>query len=290
MVRFGDETFRFLRGLVKHNDRDWFEARREVYERALKAPMLALIEEINAELERFAPEHVRPPHKCMMRIYRDTRFSKDKRPYKKHMAAWWSRRGMEKTSGGGFYLQVGVNEVLVAAGVYMPEREQLLAIRRWMAENHEGFRKLLKTAGRASGKGAALSGIDPAALTRMPKGFPAEHPADELLRAKNWGVHGTLPAAAAREPDFARVVAGMLRRANPVVAALNEAIVSSAAGAPSAAGAFGPPAPLWRRAPNAAVRTRESRCFSCYSGARMRFSAENRQLTHENRRKPVETV
>ena len=124
---------KFLRGLARNNDREWFEARREMYERAVKAPMLALIEEINAAMMEFAPEHVRPPHKVAMRIYRDIRFSPNKQPYKTHLAAWWSRRGMEKTSGGGFYLQIGPQQVMIAAGVYMPEREQLLALRRWMS-------------------------------------------------------------------------------------------------------------------------------------------------------------
>ena len=96
----------FLRGLARHNEREWFEARREVYERALRAPMLALVEEINASIAGFAPEHVRPAQKTVMRIYRDIRFSKNKQPYKTHLAAWWARRGMEKTSGGGYYLQI----------------------------------------------------------------------------------------------------------------------------------------------------------------------------------------
>src|SRR3978361_1336900 len=80
---FQPEALKFLRGLAKHNDREWFEPRRALYERALKQPMLALIDEINHAMGEFAPEHVRPPHKIMMRIYRDIRFAKDKRPYKR---------------------------------------------------------------------------------------------------------------------------------------------------------------------------------------------------------------
>jgi uncharacterized protein (TIGR02453 family) len=224
---FQPESLTFLRGLAKHNDRDWFEARRPVFERSVKAPMLAAIEEINHALEAFAPDHVRPAHKILMRIYRDIRFSKDKRPYKQHTSAWWSRRGMEKTSGGGFYLQISATEVLVAAGVYMPEREQLLAIRRWMADNHIAFRKLLKTAAKPPRGGVALVSADHAGLTRMPKGFPADHPADELLRAKSWEVHVTLPASTALEPDFATTVVKLLKRANPIVSALNSAILEA---------------------------------------------------------------
>ena len=131
-THFEPEAMKFLRGLAKHNDRDWFAARKPIYERALKAPMTALVEEINLAMEGFAPDHVRPAPKVMMRIYRDIRFSKDKRPYKRNFGAWWARRGMEKTSGGGFYLHVGPEEVMISAGVYMPEREQLLAMRRWI--------------------------------------------------------------------------------------------------------------------------------------------------------------
>ena len=78
-----------------------------------------------------------------------------------------------------------------------------------------------------AGHDIALTGIEPAALTRMPKGFAADHPADELLRAKNWGVHATLPATAALGPDFAAAVVKLLKRSNPVVAALNTAILAA---------------------------------------------------------------
>ncbi len=215
---------KFLRGLKKNNDREWFEARRDVYERAVKAPMLALIEAINGKLESFAPEHVRPANKIAMRIYRDTRFSKNKAPYKTQVAAWWSRRGMEKTSGGGYYLHVNSQEVLIAAGVYMPEREQLLKIRTWMAENHEGYRKLLKKA-MSGTTGYSLSRED--ALTRMPKGFPSEHPADELLRAKNWGVSVSLSPELALQPALVSELVKRMKAAAPVVDALNGAILGS---------------------------------------------------------------
>ena len=222
-THFTPEAMKFLRGLARNNDRVWFEERRAVYERALKAPMLALVDEISAAMEGFAPEHVRPPHKIMMRIYRDIRFSKNKLPYKTHLAAWWARRGMEKTSGGGFYLQVSSQEVMVAAGVYMPEREQLLMIRRWMSENHEAYRASVKKLTKA--RGAGFEDIDAQALTRMPKGFAADDAADELVRAKNWGVRASLPAELALEPTLAREIVRRFKLATPVVDALNGAIL-----------------------------------------------------------------
>jgi uncharacterized protein (TIGR02453 family) len=222
-THFKPEAMKFLRGLARHNEREWFNARKDVYERELKAPMLALIEEINHAMAEFAPEHVRDPKKTMMRIYRDTRFAKDKRPYKRHVAAWWARRGMEKTSGGGFYMHVGPQEVLVSIGVYMPEREQLLAIREWMAAHHAEYRAMVKKILRARGLG--MTDIDAQGLTRMPKGFASDHPADELLRARNWGVHAFLPLDAPLDAGFGREVVKRFRAAAPLIDALNGAIL-----------------------------------------------------------------
>ncbi len=224
-THFSPEAMKFLRGLARNNDREWFEARRAVYERAVKAPMLALVDEITAAMAEFAPEHVRPAHKIMMRIYRDIRFSKNKQPYKTHLAAWWARRGMEKTSGGGFYLQIGPQQVMVAAGVYMPEREQLLTIRRWMSAHHEAYRASVKKLLKA--RGAGFEGIDAEALTRMPKGFASDDPADELVRAKSWGVHAWLPAGLALEPGLVREVVRRMRLTSPLVDTLNGAILDA---------------------------------------------------------------
>ncbi len=224
---FSPQAMTFLRGLARHNQREWFEARRSVYEDAVKAPLLAVVEEINAAMREFAPEHVRPAHKIAMRIYRDTRFSKDKRPYKTHLAAWWSRATMEKTSGGGFYLRISPQQVMVAAGVYMPDREQLLSLRRWMSAHHALYRRTLEELLRL--RGAGFEPVDPAALTRMPKGFAGDDPGGELIRACNWGVHALLPAELALSPQLVRQVVRRLRRAAPLVEMLNGAILQGAA-------------------------------------------------------------
>jgi uncharacterized protein (TIGR02453 family) len=230
-TQFTPEAMKFLRGLARNNDREWFEARRTIYERAVKAPMLALIEEINASLIEFAPEHVRPPHKVAMRIYRDIRFSPNKLPYKTHLAAWWSRRGMEKTSGGGFYLQISPQQVMIAAGVYMPEREQLLALRRWMSAHHESYRGTIKKLLKA--RSAAFEASESHSLTRMPKGFASDDPADELVRAKSWGVHANLAGEAAFEPTLAREIVRRFRMTTPLIDTLNNAMLTRDDDAPS---------------------------------------------------------
>jgi uncharacterized protein (TIGR02453 family) len=221
---FSNEALKFLRGLKRNNDRVWFEARRGVFEKELKEPMLKLIGEVNEAMAEFAPMHVRPPQKIMMRIYRDIRFSKDKRPYKNHVSAWWVRDGLQKTSGAGFYFSVTPEEVVIAAGVYMPEREQLLAIRRYLAEHHEEFRAVMKGKKLRS----LMTENDGAPLTRAPKGFPEEHPAIDLLKNKQWGVSARLPVERAMKAALLKDVVERFKAAAPMIAMLNAPLVGKA--------------------------------------------------------------
>jgi uncharacterized protein (TIGR02453 family) len=223
-TQFSNEALKFLRGLKRNNDRVWFEARRDVFEQELKEPMLRLIGEVNEAMAEFAPMHVRPPQKIMMRIYRDIRFSKDKRPYKTHVSAWWVRDGLQKTSGAGFYFSVAPEEVVIAAGVYMPEREQLLAIRRYLAEHHEEFRGVMKGKKLRS----LMTENDGAPLTRAPKGFPEEHPAIDLLKNKQWGVSARLPVERAMKATLLKDVVERFKVAAPMIAMLNAPLVGKA--------------------------------------------------------------
>ncbi len=211
------EALKFLRALKRNNDRTWFEAHRPLYERELKLPMLALVAELNEHLATFAPLHVRPPQKALMRIYRDIRFAKDKRPYKIHVAAWWAREGLAKTSGAGFYLSISGTGLTIAAGVFMPERDQLLAMRRHIAEHHAELRKLLANRKLR----ALLSESDGLKLTRAPKGFPPDHPAIDLLLHRQWGLSATLPADRATRPALIEDILSRFQAAAPFVDFLN---------------------------------------------------------------------
>jgi len=185
--------------------------------------MLAIVRKITDAMLEFAPHHVRPAEKSLFRIYRDTRFSNNKLPYKTHVAAWWSHMGMEKTSGAGYYFHVSPKGVVIAAGSYMPEKEQLAAIRNWLLENHAEFRKLLN---RPAVK-KTFSEFEGEALTRPPKGFPVDHPAMDLIKCKQWGLSTTLPAVTALEKNFAQTLIKHFKLLAPVVDALNAPIAAS---------------------------------------------------------------
>jgi uncharacterized protein (TIGR02453 family) len=228
---FRKEGLAFLRALVRVNKKDpvearaWFNENKAIYEAEVKEPMLAVIRSVTDAMLEFAPEHVRPAEKSLFRIYRDTRFSNDKRPYKDHIGAWWTHTGLDKTSGAGYYFHVSGKEVVVAAGAYMPEKDQLAAIRHWMLDHHADFRKLLQ---RPAVK-KTFREFEGAALSRPPKGFPAEldgkpHPALDLIRCRQWGLSATLPVEIALQPGFAAEIVRHFKLAAPIIAALNTPI------------------------------------------------------------------
>ncbi|ACO31401.1 MULTISPECIES: DUF2461 domain-containing protein [Acidobacterium] len=238
---FHEEALRFLRGLKRNNRREWFEARRAIFERELKAPMLALIESVTQGMIDYAPDHMREARRVMLRFYRDTRFSADKSPYKQHIAAWWGRGGMQKTSGAGYYLHLSGTELIVAAGVYMPGKDQLLAIRRYLLDHYEEFGTLLED--RKMRRSFGLH--DPLALTRAPKGFPVDHPAAEWIRWRQWGVTTALPAEAALTSQLPRTVQSHFALAAPLVGFLNRAILSAAPPGARASSTARPPLALY---------------------------------------------
>ena len=222
---FRPEALTFLRNLARNNYREWFAPRKPIFEAELKEPMLAVIRKVTDAMMDFAPAFVRPAEKCLFRIYRDTRFSANKLPYKTHVAAWWSHQGLEKTSGAGYYFHVSAKEVIIAAGAYMPEKDQLAAIRHWLLDHHAEFRKLLqKPAVRKT-----FSEFEGNALTRPPKGFPSEHPGMDLIRCRQWGLAATLPAAEALKPNLAATLIRYFKIAAPVVDALNTPIAAAQA-------------------------------------------------------------
>jgi uncharacterized protein (TIGR02453 family) len=219
------EGLKFLRNLARHNDREWFTPRKPVFEAELKEPMLAIVRKVTDAMIDFAPNHMRPAEKSLFRIYRDTRFSNDKRPYKTHVAAWWSHQGLDKTSGAGYYFHISAKEVIVAAGAYMPEKDQLAAIRHWLLDNHTEFRKLIhKPAIRK-----AFVEFEGEKLSRPPKGFPKDHPALDLIQHRQWGLSATLPAETALKADLAATIIRYFRLAAPMIDALNTPISASLA-------------------------------------------------------------
>jgi uncharacterized protein (TIGR02453 family) len=222
---FPPEAITFLKGLEKHNTRDWFQPRKEIFDTKLKEPMLAFVETINAELLKFAPEHITEPKKAVYRIYRDTRFSKDKTPYKTHLGAIFPRRGLGKDSGAGYYFHVSSKGVGVACGAYGPGPEELRKIRHFIAGNHNLFRTSIKLMGSLQGS----------TLTRVPKGFNAEHAAADLIKKKQWYWWVELPLELATSRKLKSEIVKRFRATAPMVELLNKPLLKGGGKTVSAA-------------------------------------------------------
>src|SRR5438128_3174394 len=141
---FSPDALTFLRALKRNNRREWFQPRKEKYEALIKSPMLEFVACLNEEMARFAPAYVTPPEKAVYRIYRDTRFSPDKTPYKTHIAAIFPRHTAVKREGPVFYLHFTEKELLTFAGVYSPERDELLAYRALIQEHYQELEQILR--------------------------------------------------------------------------------------------------------------------------------------------------
>jgi uncharacterized protein (TIGR02453 family) len=220
---FPEEALRFFRSLDRNNRREWFQPRKQIFDEKVRAPMIELVEAINLGLARFAPEYVTGPEQAVYRIYRDTRFSADKTPYKTHIAASFWRRGYQKHSCAGFYLSVSHKEVEVAGGVYMPGPEQLLDVRRHIAGHHEEFRKLTNNRKLV----ALMEPLKGDSLSRIPKGFSAGHSAAGLLRMKQWLYYTMLEPTIATTPELYEALMARLRAMQPVVDFLNQPLARS---------------------------------------------------------------
>lgn len=219
---FPSDALTFFRQLKRNNNREWFEPRKTLFEEKVRGPMVALVEALNTELATLAPDHVTEPKKAIYRLYRDTRFSKDKTPYKDHIAANFPHRKLDKHAGAGLYVGISHESVDVAGGLYMPGPEQLLAVRNLLAEQHSEFTKL--TGARAFR--TLLGELQGEQLTRVPKGFSADHPAADLLRRKQWYWYVRLEAELATSPKLFVEIRKRVAAVLPAVAWLNAPLLA----------------------------------------------------------------
>ena len=214
---FSPDAIAFLRALKRNNRREWFQPRKEKYERLIKQPMLELVSCLNEKFARFAPEYITPPQKALYRIYRDTRFSKDKTPYKTHVSAIFPRHTAVKREGSVFYFHFTEKELLVFGGVWGPERDELLAYRTLLQEQYQEFQALLED----KKVKRLLGGLQGEQLTRMPKGFPVDHPAEDLLRRRQWYLENTFDIKLLTSPRIVAEIARHFEVMAPFVEFLN---------------------------------------------------------------------
>lgn len=224
MMPFTKRTLTFFRQLARNNEKSWFEAHRDEYENEVRAPMRELIEELDTRFAEFAPEIGGDTKRSMFRINRDIRFSKDKSPYKTHAAAWFHHRnasrsvGAEADAGSAgyyFHLEPGGRSML-GAGLWMPPRPQLNKLREAIAENPRAFEKMVRSIP------PRFDGLDDeAALKRMPRGYPEDHPAAKWLKYQSFTTGHTLTDAQVTSASLADLLSKEFEAVLPLVRWLN---------------------------------------------------------------------
>ncbi len=181
---FRPAAFTFLRGLARHNERDWFKARREVYDAELRFPMECLVAEFRPGGAGDGLPVRGDPKKATFRIHRDVRFSKNKSPYKTHVGAILSRTGA-RSEDGVVYIHVQPGNCFVSAGFWRLDNVPLAAWRARMAENPGEW---LDIAGDYADPKGAIFMRTISALKTMPRGFRehAESPVAAFIRWKSY--------------------------------------------------------------------------------------------------------
>jgi uncharacterized protein (TIGR02453 family) len=220
---FTPKTLSFLRSLKRNNDREWFAAHREEYSRDVQQPMLDFVALMAGELPSVAPDLVASPKASLFRIYRDTRFSPDKTPFKTQVGVVFPHRDLHRNESAVLYVEIGPACAMIAGGIYRPDRPQLVAIREHVARTYRRLRALLEKPAfkRVVGE------IDGDPLRRVPPGYPPDHPAAEFLKFRHFLMGKEYPAAFATSPGFLREILSLSRQMAPVVAYLNEPLLAA---------------------------------------------------------------
>jgi uncharacterized protein (TIGR02453 family) len=209
---FGPRALDFFKALAFHQDKAWFEANRGIYETEVKAPLVALLEDVTKACAD-AKLPFRGDARSIFRLHRDIRFSKDKRPYKTNGGAVLTVDGSKKTPGL-LYIHVDPAGCFLAAGFWHPEPDQLLALRKAIAGDIKAFRALLRKLER---NGLVLG--DGEALSRLPKGFEqvGDEAAAAAVKMRNIVVRRPLPEASVFSPGLTGEVVAFARDAEPLL-------------------------------------------------------------------------
>ena len=219
---FTQATFRFLKDLEVNNNREWFNENKARYDNAFKEPALDFIEDFAAPLAKISKHFVADPSLqggSLFRIYRDTRFSKDKTPYKTNTGVHFRHFMAKDAHAPGFYLHIQPGENFMGVGLWRPETKVAYAIREHIDQNQAEWKKA--TRGKRFTDVYALGGDS---LTRPPKGFDPDHPLIDDLKRKDFIASTQLTQKSVTSGDFLKTFDSNCKRAVPLMKFLCDAV------------------------------------------------------------------
>ena len=220
--QIGPELFDFLRQLEENNNRDWFQANKKRYQTQVRDPMLQLISDFAAPLKKISRHFIadpRPAGGSLFRIYRDTRFSKNKTPYKTNVAVQFRHKKGKDVHAPGFYLSLEPGQVYGGTGIWHPDSTALKAIREVIVARPRAWKKAI--GGAEFNDTFELGGES---LKRGPKGFDPEHPLIEDLKRKDFVAMTRFEESDVLRDDFVDRFAATCRVGAPMTRFLAKAL------------------------------------------------------------------
>lgn len=218
---FPKKTIRFLKELSSNNNRDWFALNKSRYEDDVRTPALNFIEAMEPSVKRVSPYlecQAKKVGGALMRVHRDTRFGKDKTPYKTNIGIQFRHVRGKDVHTPGYYIHIQPGEVFMGAGIWKPDSAHLRGIRTLIDEHPREWRALRK---KVIEKTAfELSGDS---LQRAPKGYSPEHPQIEDLRRKDFIATLDLPVSAIHDERFPALIASHMKTTAPFMKFLCDA-------------------------------------------------------------------
>ena len=219
---FGPELFSFLQELRANNDREWFAANKHRYEEHVLEPALDFIEAFAPRLEKISQHFradARPSGGSLFRIYRDTRFSKDKTPYKTNVGIHFRHQRAKDAHAPGYYLHIGPGEVFAGGGIWHPDTHAANRIREAIVAEPDRWRRATR-----AGTFARRLQLGGDSLKRVPSWADADHPYADDLRRKDFFGSTRLSDADVLAPGFVDEYARICRAAAPLMQFLCDAL------------------------------------------------------------------
>jgi uncharacterized protein (TIGR02453 family) len=219
---FTKQTFAFLSSLAENNTREWFEEHKQDYENFVRTPALDFISDMGNEIPAISPHFRALPNKVggsLMRIYRDTRFSKDKAPYKTNIGIQFRHEVGKDIHAPGYYVHIAPDECFIGVGLWHPDADALFKIREAIVKKSKAW--VAARDDKAFSQNFSLEGD---ALANPPRGFAKDHPLVEDLKRKDFIGLAALSQTDVTFKDFRALVAGRFKEAEPYMRFLCKAL------------------------------------------------------------------
>ncbi len=220
---FPTELFEFMRTLTENNNREWFNENKSDYEQFVAEPVIDFINAISIPLESVSKHFTADPRRnggSMFRIYRDTRFSRDKRPYKENVGCHFRHEAGNNAHAPGFYLHLQPGNVFVGSGIWKPPGPALDKIRRSIVDSPDKWREAVTDSKLVNRFGE----IEGERLKRPPRGYDAQHAHVAYLKLKSFFIMQALDESMATTSKIVDEATEAYRDSTPLVRFLTQAV------------------------------------------------------------------